>query len=317
MKCNTGFQVEEQSTSPFEGIMGESDLAPDVVRSFQKSIYHYYRENGRAFPWRTTHNPYHILVSEIMLQQTQTERVAEKYGQFINAFPDFRSLAKAPLREVLLLWQGLGYNRRAVALKEIARTVMTKFHGNLPSSLDDLMSLPGIGRATASAISAFSFNEPTVFIETNIRRVFIHHFFENENSIRDTEILPLVEKTLDTSNPRKWYYALMDYGVMLKKQHRNPNRKSAHYQRQSPFEGSNRQIRGMILKILVMKANVSEQEIVRRLKINPERVRKNLVQLQKEGFIEKKGNRFTIAEKDVNQWEPGDKSLDLKGGSRV
>jgi A/G-specific adenine glycosylase len=295
MKCNTGFQVEEQFTSPFEGIMGESDLAPDVVRSFQKSIYHYYRENGRAFPWRTTHNPYHILVSEIMLQQTQTERVAEKYGQFINAFPDFSLLVKAPLREVLRLWQGLGYNRRAVALKEIARTVMTKFHGNLPSSLDDLMSLPGIGRATASAISAFAFNEPTVFIETNIRRVFIHHFFENENSIRDTEILPLVEKTLDTSNPRKWYYALMDYGVMLKKHHLNPNRKSAHYQRQSPFEGSNRQIRGMILKILVMKLTISEQEIVRRLKINPERIRRNLIQLQKEGFIEKRGNWFTIA----------------------
>ena len=295
MKCNTGFQGEEQFTSPFEGVRGESDLAPDVVRSFQKSIYKYYRENGRAFPWRTTHNPYHILVSEIMLQQTQTERVAEKYGQFINVFPDFSFLAKAALREVLRLWQGLGYNRRAVALKEIARTVMTKFHGNLPSSLDDLMSLPGIGRATASAISAFAFNEPTVFIETNIRSVFIHHFFENENSIRDTEILPLVAKALDTSNPRKWYYALMDYGVMLKKHHRNPNRKSAHYQRQSPFEGSNRQIRGMILKILVMKSTISEQEIVRRLKINPERIRRNLIQLQKEGFIEKRGNWFTIA----------------------
>jgi len=295
MKCNIGFQVEEQFTLPVEGVMGESDLAPDVVRAFQKSIYKYYRENGRAFPWRTTHNPYHILVSEIMLQQTQTERVVEKYGQFINVFPDFPSLAKAPLREVLRLWQGLGYNRRAVALKEIARTVMAKFHGNLPSSLDVLMSLPGIGRATASAISAFAFNEPTVFIETNIRRVFIHHFFENENSIRDTEILPFVEKTLDTSSPRKWYYALMDYGVMLKKQHRNPNRKSAHYQRQSPFEGSNRQIRGMILKVLVMKSDISEHEIVRRLKINPERVRRNLVELQKEGFIEKRGNRFNIA----------------------
>jgi A/G-specific adenine glycosylase len=242
-----------------------------------------------------THKPYHILVSEIMLQQTQTERVVEKYGRFINSFPDFSSLAQAPLREILGAWQGLGYNRRAIALKRIAQTVMTRFHSNLPSSLEELMTLPGIGRATASAICAFAFNQPVVFIETNIRRVFIHHFFQNRNGINDTEILPLVEKTLDISNPHKWYCALMDYGVMVKKESQNPNRKSAHYQKQSPFEGSNRQIRGMILRAFTMEAWISQREIVGRLGIDPERVKRNLIQLQKEGFIRKKRSRFTIA----------------------
>jgi A/G-specific adenine glycosylase len=230
-----------------------------------------------------------------MLQQTQTERVVEKYEQFIHSFPDFSSLARAPLREILKVWQGLGYNRRAIALKRIAQTVMSKFHGKLPSFQDALMALPGIGRTTACAISAFAFNQPVVFIETNIRRVFIHHFFPNENSIKDSEILPLVEKTLDTSNPRKWYFALMDYGVMVKKENQNPNRRSAHHQKQAPFEGSNRQIRGMILRALTMESPISQREIVRRLGIDPERVKKNLIQLQGEGFLKKRGNQFTIA----------------------
>jgi len=104
-----------------------------------------------------------------------------------------------------------------------------------------------------------------------------------------------VEKTLDTSNPRKWYFALMDYGVMLKKQYQNPNRKSAHYQKQPPFEGSNRQIRGMILRTLTAESPISQQEIAKRLGMDPERVKGNLIQLQREGFIRKRGNRFTIA----------------------
>ena len=276
------------------GPRGTKGLTPHAVRAFQKLIHHHYQEHSRAFPWRMTHNPYHILISEIMLQQTQTERVAEKYEQFINAFPNFSSLARAPLCEILKAWQGLGYNRRALALKKIAQTVMSKFHGNLPSYSEPLMTLPGIGTATAYAISAFAFNEPTIFIETNIRRVFIHHFFQKEHGIKDTEILPLVEKTLDTSNPRKWYYALMDYGVMLKKEYQNPNRRSAHYQKQAPFEDSNRQIRGMILKTLVIEHDISETEIIKNLDMTPGRVRKNLIRLQKEGFIKKKGKRFTI-----------------------
>jgi len=192
---------------------------PATVRRFRNQVYSYYGEYGRDLPWRMIDNPYHILVSEIMLQQTQVKRVLEKYEQFTRVFPDFPSLAGAPLRKILREWQGMGYNRRAIALKWIALKVVGEFHGNLPSSVEGLMTFPGVGRATASAITTFAFQHPTVFIETNIRRVFIHYFFYDMVYVKDSEIFPLVEKTLDTSNPRVWYYALMDYGVMLKQKY--------------------------------------------------------------------------------------------------
>jgi len=242
-----------------------------------------------------THDPYHILVSEIMLQQTQVQRVMGKYEQFIRAFPDFSSLAKASLRRVLREWQGLGYNRRAIALKQIAQKVMEEFHGKLPTSVEMLRTFPGIGEATAASISAFAFHKPAVFIETNIRRVFIHSFFPGRTNIRDTEILPLVQQTLDTSHPREWYYALMDYGVMLKQKEVNPNRRSAHYQKQSPFQGSNRQVRGMILRACTSESYLSEQEIAKKLQISQEKLKNNLVQLEKEGFIKRKRERITLA----------------------
>jgi len=273
----------------------ERNLTSDEVRKFRNMIYRYYRKHRRNLPWRLTSDPYHILVSEIMLQQTQVQRVMGKYEQFTRIFPDFPSLASAPLRLILKEWQGLGYNRRALALKRIAQKVMKEFRGNLPASVETLMTFPGIGRATASSIAAFAFHEPTVFIETNIRRVFIHSFFHDKDNIRDTEILPLVEKTLDTSNPREWYYALMDYGVMLKKGYENPNRRSAHYQKQSPFQGSNRQVRGMILKILTRESCISEREMMEKLQVSSEILRVNLIQLQKEGFINRERGKYTIA----------------------
>ncbi|MEW6380756.1 MAG: winged helix-turn-helix transcriptional regulator [bacterium] len=279
---------------PTECLPGENGLTPECISRFQRVIYSYYQEHARSFPWRMTHDPYHILVSEIMLQQTQTERVAQKYEQFIATFPDFASLASAPLHQVLSLWQGLGYNRRAMSLKSAARMVMEEFGGNLPSDVELLVTLPGIGRPTASAIAAFAFNKPAVFIETNIRRVFIHFFFTHRDKVKDAEILPLVAQTLDPSNPRQWYYALMDYGVKLKKELRNPNRKSAHYQLQSPFAGSNRQVRGKILKILLARPNLSESEIMQEVNMNPRKVKTSLDQLQQEGFICQENGRFSI-----------------------
>lgn len=269
--------------------------APATVQKFQKDIYSYYREYGRDLPWRKTHDPYHILVSEIMLQQTQVQRVTEKYEQFTNVFPDFPSLAMAPLRKILREWQGMGYNRRAIALKEIAQKVVEEFDGNLPISVETLMTFPGIGRATAAAIAAFAFQHSTVFIETNIRRVFIHCFFQDMINIKDDEILLLVESTLDTDNPREWYYALMDYGVMLKQKYENPNRRSAHYQKQSPFQGSNRQIRGMVLKLLVQESCTSEHEIAQKVNISGEKLKNNLTQLLKEGFVKKVRGKYTVA----------------------
>jgi A/G-specific adenine glycosylase len=271
----------------------KGNLNAKAIRLFQDVIRRHYRENGRVMPWRRTRNPYRIVVSEVMLQQTQVERVLAKYNQFISAFPDFRALAGAPTSAVLKHWQGLGYNRRALALKQSATIVMETFAGRLPRDPDVLMTLPGIGRATASAIAAFAFNKPVVFIETNIRRVFIHFFFDGEGKIHDADISPLVEQTLDTSNPREWYYGLMDYGVELGKNRQNPNRRSAHYTKQSPFEGSDRQLRGQILRAL-LSDTLTARQLSRKLGADPKRMIGILGQLQKEGFIEKKGALYRL-----------------------
>jgi len=269
-------------------------LTSAQARSFQKKIYSYYDTQGRDFPWRKKLNPYRVLVSEIMLQQTQAERVIEKFQKFIAEFPDFHSLAKAPLPKLLKMWSGMGYNRRALALKSLAQKVVDEHQGTLPKKPEKLTSLPGIGPYTAGAIAAFAFNQPVVFMDTNIRRVYIHAFFRDRANIHDDELTPLVELTMDTENPRKWYNALMDYGSMLRQKHANPNRKSAHYTRQSPFENSNRQVRGKILKVLVAESQVSAPQIAKRIGMEPDRVKANLLLLGKEGFIRKRGTRYSI-----------------------
>ena len=278
-----------------DGVRWQKGITPYRGRIFRKIIYQHYRENPRILPWRKTRSPYRILISEIMLQQTQVERVIEKYRLFVRRYPGFPALSEASLADIFGVWQGLGYNRRALALKRIAETVMRDFKGRLPRDEEELIKLPGIGKYTASAVYTFVQNKPSLFIETNIRRVFIHFFFEGKDDVRDDEILPIIGMTLDNINPREWYYALMDYGVMLKKSFRNPNRRSAHYQRQSPFNGSNRQVRGMILKTLVKNPGISSREIVRRLNADPERVRENLERLKQEGFLTGKGRVLFIA----------------------
>jgi A/G-specific adenine glycosylase len=239
-------------------------------------------------------NPYRVLISEIMLQQTQVDRVIDKYREFLEAFPDFPALAAAPLPKLLRIWSGMGYNRRALALKDLAQKVVQQHDGKLPSDPDALRELPGIGPYTAGAISAFAFNRPVVFLDTNIRRVFIHEFFPDRDSVRDDELRPLIERALDRSDPRRWYNALMDYGAMLRQEHGNPNRRSAHYSRQSPFENSNRQVRGAILKALVREAPLSGAQILRRTGLDAERVRRNLDALSREGFLAKREGRYHI-----------------------
>jgi len=270
-------------------------LSAGQIRKFRDKVYDYYRNHGRDLPWRNTSDPYRILVSEIMLQQTQVARVLEKYEEFIHTFPTIDSLARARLRDILKVWQGLGYNRRALALKKAAEVVVGHHDGKIPACIDSLRALPGIGNTTAHAICAFAFNEPTVFIETNIRTAFIYRFFRNSHKVRDREILPLVAQTLDAENPRIWYHALMDYGAALKKKHANPSRSSAHYQKQSPFEGSNRQIRGAILRALVEKPKVYEGELVKAIPFRAEAVMQNLKQLEREGLVARNGKYVSIA----------------------
>ena len=287
----------EQETLDTSGPQfSRDDSSHEGILAFRQMVLSHYEQYGRDMAWRNTTDPYQILVSEIMLQQTQVERVTVKFPEFIRAFPDFASLATAPLANVLTVWQGLGYNRRAIALQKCAIRVMNEYDGILPADVDILATFPGIGRATASSIAAFAFNIPVVFIETNIRRVFIHFFFNDTDSVHDAEILPLVKKALYRENPRVWYWALMDLGTALKKTIPNPNRRSVHYARQSPFEGSDRKIRGIILKLLLKHNFLGEAEIIGCVGEDPYRVQRMLSALEEEGFIIRRNNGFVPAE---------------------
>jgi len=271
-------------------------LSLEIIELFKKIIYDYYRNHKRKFPFREDITPYKVLVSEIMLQQTQTGRVAEKYLKFIEKFPDFLTLSTASLEEVLKVWKGLGYNRRAIALKKISEIVINDFKGKLPDSLEILKSFPQIGHNTASSILTFAFNKPVFFIETNIRRVYIYFFFPDKNRIEDKDIMTIIKKTIDNNNPREWYYALMDYGVMLKKTHPDLNKRSAHYRKQAPFKGSTRQVRGKLLKLLIKEGSMEIAEIQELSGIkDKKKINKILDQLKQEGFIEIKEDLVKIA----------------------
>lgn len=264
------------------------------IREFRATVYDYFERHGRRLPWRETTDPYCILVSEIMLQQTQVARVVEKFHAFTARFPDFSTLAATELREVLAAWSGLGYNRRALMLKRLAEAVVERHHGILPSGETDLRTLPGIGPYTAAAVRAFAFDLPAVVIETNIRGAVIHHFFPGRDRVTDAEIRPIVEATMDRAHPRRWYSALMDYGAHLKASMVNPSRRSAHHTRQSPFRGSDRELRGMVLRLLLETGEAPAAVLLSALPSDEDRVRRILSGLAAEEIITETAGTFRI-----------------------
>ena len=268
---------------------------PESIGEFREMVVAYYRTNGRDLPWRRTTDPYHILVSEIMLQQTQVERVLAKYPRFIAAFPDIHSLAAAPLPELLAAWQGMGYNRRALALKRSAGRITAEFQGSIPADPEVLATFPGIGVATASSICAFAFNMPVVFIETNIRRVFLHYFFRDRDGVPDKDIYPVAREALYREDPRTWYNALMDLGTDLKTKVPNPNRRSAAYARQSGFEGSDRKIRGEILRLLLESPRMTAAAMTDRIRCDNARTARILHNMEIEGFLVCENDTYFIS----------------------
>lgn len=271
-----------------------------LFAAFQTEVKKHHRDNRRDLPWRRTDDPYAILVSEVMLQQTQVARVLDAYPRFLAVFPTVLSLAEAPVTEVLSAWSGLGYNRRALALHRAAKVIVAENGGCVPESATELRLLPGVGAATAAAISAFAFARPEPFIETNIRAAFIHFFFPGADSVADADILPLVEKTLDRDDPREWFYALMDYGVWVKKTFGNPGRRSKHHPVQSPFAGSRRELRAQALRaLLALAPSGGDPAMVRDLLPAPRRdlaeVRSVLDDLVSEGFLEKEAGVYRTA----------------------
>ncbi|QJU09492.1 A/G-specific adenine glycosylase [Candidatus Saccharibacteria bacterium oral taxon 488] len=225
------------------------------IDEFQGLIHQKGRELYRPMPWRDQPTLYYVLVSELMLQQTQVARVLAKFTEFTTEFPDIESLAAAELTEVLRAWQGLGYNRRARYLHQTARAIAG---GALAATLHDLVQLPGIGVNTAGAIMNYTYQVPTPFIETNIRTVYLNHFFVDQTAVADRDILPIVEQTMDQANPRQWFWALMDYGSELKSQGKGKLSTSRHYTKQSQFTGSLRQMRGEILRRYVDGQSLAE-----------------------------------------------------------
>ncbi len=251
----------------------------------------------RDLPWRRpevggSFNPYKIWISEIMLQQTQVPRVIPKYEQFLAAFPTIERLAAATFSDVLAVWNGLGYNRRAKFILDTAKVVASTMSGVLPRTVQELQTLPGIGHNTAAAICVYAYNLPEVFIETNIRTVYIHHFFNDQTGIEDKQLIPLLELTIDQRNPRRWYWRLMDYGTQLKARHGNISRRSRHYVKQTAFHGSRRQLRATVLRLLLDGGTTLNQ--MKQL-FNDERLTVVLADLQKEGLIIKKNQYYQLA----------------------
>lgn len=269
------------------------------IRAFQKAVWEHYARQGRhKLPWRKTRDAYQILVSEVMLQQTQVERVIRYYEHFVAAYPTPEALAAAPLADVLKFWQGLGYNRRARMLHEAAKAA-AKGGGTMPKTIEGLEELPGVGHYTARAVAAFAYGAPSAFVETNVRTAVFAHFFPRAGAVSDAEVLAIAEAALPRATARgkgvrDWYWALMDYGSALKRAGAKLNAKSKHYAKQSAFEGSYRQARGAILRALVAGPMLSE-DLVELL--GPKRrsqMKGALASLAKEGMIELARGSFRL-----------------------
>lgn len=258
-------------------------------------VWDFYRAHRRDMPWRQEPAPYHVLVSELMLQQTQVARVQAKFVTFVRRFPTLEDLATAPLADVLAAWSGLGYNRRAKFLWQAAQVVHNDYAGQVPRTQKELVKLPGVGINTAGAILAYAYNEPVVFIETNIRTVFIHHFFtDSQDAVSDAELRGLVAVTLPLENPREWYWALMDYGTELKSTVGAQLERVKNHRPQSTFKGSRRQVRGQIIRLLVEQRHVPEAEL--KLLIIDPRVQEVCEELIAEGMIVRRDDELHLTD---------------------
>jgi len=276
--------------------LSERDVAAFVDRVVREG-----RARYRDLPWRRTRDPYAVLISEVMLQQTQVPRVLPRYERWLERFPTLDSLAAAPLAEVLAEWQGLGYNRRAIALKRLAEEIETNRAGVLPEDERELRALPGIGPATAAGLMAFAFGRPAVYLETNVRAVVIHELFADVESVPDRDIRPILSAALDVVTQRDiavrdWYYALLDYGAGLKKELPNPSRRSAHHTRQSPYEGSRRQKRARVLRAALELGEAEEGSIGELAELSPSDTADILEALAADGFVVREGDRWRVAE---------------------
>lgn len=232
----------------------------DTWEDFRARMFEQGRLHWRDLPWRHSQDPYAVWISEVMLQQTQVSRVDGRWQRWLAAFPTIDALAAAQAADVLQEWQGLGYNRRALSLHKAAQQLAEEFLGIMPCDYETLTSLPGIGPATAAGIRAFAFDLPGVYLETNVRTVFLHELFPDAQKVPDSVLVPLVEAACPAENARQWYFALLDYGAYLKRTLPNPSRRSAGHRKQSAFEGSRRQKRAILVRLLLEARDAAFQK---------------------------------------------------------
>lgn len=262
------------------------------IAEFQELIWEQGRAHYRTMPWRDEPLLYNVLVSEIMLQQTQVSRVLTKYTLFMQAFPTIEALAQAPLSAVLTQWQGLGYNRRAKFLHEAAKYVVAN---GTPTSIHELVALPGVGKNTAGAIMNYVYETPTAYIETNIRTVYFEHFFSNSTEVSDAQLLASVESTLDQEHPREWFYAIMDYGAYLKSVGSARLTQSKHYKKQPPLVGSVREVRGYILALL-SNGPATKADIILARPAFADRLEAAVLGLLADGLVTEAGGKLKLTD---------------------
>jgi len=271
-----------------------SSMNYEVTRFCKRVLAQYQKEGRDYLPWRKTKDPYRVLVSEIMLQQTQVDRVIPYYHRFIKKFPTAKTLAKASLGAVLKEWSGLGYNRRAKFLHQAAQAIVLQHDGKTPSDYIALRALSGVGEYTAKALRTFAFDLPEVMFETNIRAAVIHDFFPKGRTVRDERLAPILSACLrHVESPRIWYWALMDYGTHIKKTHGNATRRSRTYAKQKPFNGSRREVRGAILRTL-SRSGATEATLAYKTGFATPRLTQALVALEAEGMVRKNGSRWRM-----------------------
>ena len=256
--------------------------ALEQVRLFQERILSFYQLHGRPFPWRSAGSRYAVMVSEVMLQQTQAERVVPKYLEWLHRFPDPRTLAEAPLRDVLALWSGLGYNSRAVRLQQCARLVVSQYRGELPATPFELKRLPGIGEYSCRSIPAFADNLDVAAVDTNIRRILIHEFSLPEESPQRV-LQAFADFVLPSGRSRDWHNALMDYGALQLTSQRTGIRARTQ---QSKFEGSRRWYRGRVLKELLQHGMLPMDVLVSKYRECPGGIRSVADDLLRESMVE-------------------------------
>lgn len=260
------------------------------IRKFHEKIFTWWKKNKRSLPWRETTNPYYIMISEIMLQQTQVNRSIEKYLEFIDKYPTIKDLAEASVSSVLKSWSGLGYNRRALWLHEAANQIVKL--KDFPETPEELQKLKGIGPYTSRSILIFAFNYDIATVDTNIRRILIAENFAKEET-KEKELFIIAQKLLPKGKARDWHNALMDFGSLVLTSAKTGIKPKTTTSRNSK---ENRRFRGIIVKYLTRNSKALKERMIKNCNIPTEKIDDILEGLLADGLIIKIRKYYALPE---------------------